>query len=139
MKKVQHILLFEYYFALLFSLFIVVIFETELLLPGTTDSHVSAQYYLLMTMEILTICTIPFSLYLFKLRKVEANLKEKGSEALLRWGSLRMAMIGLPMMANTLLYYLFMSVAFGYMAIILLLSSILIYPSSNRCRIEIGE
>ena len=47
-------------------------------------------------------------------------------------------MIGLPMVANTWLYYQFMNVAFGYMAIIGLLSLCFIYPSHARCNQEVS-
>ena len=42
------------------------------------------------------------------------------------------------MIANTLFYYLFgLNVTFGYMAIILLLCLLLVYPSKRRCMYEV--
>jgi hypothetical protein len=41
------------------------------------------------------------------------------------------------MMVNTWLYYMFMNVAFGYMAIILLLSLMFVYPSKVRCEQDV--
>ena len=64
------------------------------------------------------------------------SLREK---ALLRWGSLRMLMLCVPMVINTLCYYLFMNVAFAYMAIILFICLFLVYPSLDRCYSEIPE
>lgn len=44
----------------------------------------------------------------------------------------RVLLLGIPMFANTLLYYAFMSPRFGYMAIILLLCMLCIYPSIDN-------
>ena len=42
-------------------------------------------------------------------------------------------------MANTLLYYLFVKAAFGYLAIILLLCLLLVVPTRKRCEGEAGR
>ena len=49
-----------------------------------------------------------------------------------------MLMLCLPMVANTLLYYIYMNVAFGYMAIILLLSLCFVLPTMARCEAEMN-
>ena len=51
---------------------------------------------------------------------------------MLRWGTLRLAMLCVPMMLNTWLYYQFVNVAFGYMGIIGLLSLAFVYPTRTR-------
>ena len=43
------------------------------------------------------------------------------------------------MVANTFLYYIYMNVAFGYMAIILLLSLYFVLPTMARCEVEIND
>ena len=83
-----------------------------------------------MAMEILTIAFIPLALKLFKLRAVAKRLRTP--QALLCLGSLRLAMLTVPMVVNTLLYYLFMNVAFGYLAIILLGTLLLCLPVSGE-------
>ncbi len=42
----------------------------------------------------------------------------------------------MPMLVNAVLYYVFMNVAFGYMAIILFLSTLFIFPTQERCEQE---
>ena len=37
------------------------------------------------------------------------------------------------MVVSTILYYLFLNVSFGYLAIILLISMVFVYPSLERC------
>lgn len=137
MKKVQHILLTEYLLCVGISLILVLLYENDLLLPGYAADRTSEQYVFQIVLELLTLAVIPSSLYLFKTKKVEGQLHTLGEKALLRWGSIRMLALGIPLMANTFLYYRFMSVAFGYMAIILFLSMFFVFPSKARCRVEL--
>ena len=87
-------------------------------------------------MELLTIAVIPAALYLFKIRKVKEALKAEPVAAMKKYGVMRLLMLGLPLVANTDLYYMSMNVAFGYMAIILLLVLPFVYPSKARCEEE---
>ena len=48
----------------------------------------------------------------------------------------RLEMLLMPMLVNAVLYYVFMNVAFGYMAIILFLSTLFIFPTQERCEQE---
>ena len=45
-------------------------------------------------------------------------------------------MLGVPLVANTDLYYMSMNTAYGYMAIILLIVMPFVYPSKTRCEEE---
>ena len=48
-------------------------------------------------------------------------------------------MLGVPMVVNTVCYYLYgFNVRFGYLAIILFLASCFIYPSRGKCEKEFG-
>lgn len=118
-------------------LVMVVLFENDVLLPGMYAVDKVMEYYVAIAMELVTICLIPISLRLFKFRKVKSSIKEKSFDGLIYWGSCRMYMLVVPMMLNTLLYYLFMNVAFGYMGIIGLLCMVFIYPSKARCKSEV--
>lgn len=116
------------------SLIIVLLYETELLPTGIWAEEHSVEFVVLSIMELITICLIPLSLRLFKFGRIHSQLTgENNVEALNRWGSIRILMLTIPMMVNTLLYYLFMHTAFGYMAIILLLSLLFVTPSKSRC------
>lgn len=139
MSKVRRILLLELFFSLAFAVVLIFLYEQDFLMPGYASEKNALQYVLQAVMEVLTIGLIPLSLYLFKIKRVAAQLKSQGYQGLLRWGSLRMTMLCLPLIINTVLYYAFMSVAFGYMAIILLLCLYFVYPSKTRCREEIGD
>ena len=120
MKRTQHILFISAVVPLTIVALAVVLFETDLLPCGVLrGQQVDFEFVAAVAMEILTIASIPLALKLFKLRAVAKRLRTP--QALLCLGSLRLAMLTVPMVVNTLLYYLFMNVAFGYLAIILAL------------------
>lgn len=140
MKRTKCILTVELFSSIAVSLAIVTLFETGLLLPGSLTGNTNAEFLTVSCMEIVTICMIPLSLRLFKFTRINKRLKADGHEALTKWGSLRMAMLCVPMMINTLMYYLFgLNVAFGYMGIICLVCLPFIYPSASRCVNEAGR
>jgi hypothetical protein len=89
-------------------------------------------------MILLTLAAIPLGLRLFKFRKVADDLRQRGELALLKWGVLRLSMIGDLLVINTLLYYIFgFEPAFGYLAVICLLSMPFIVPTMSRCEAEV--
>ena len=86
-------------------------------------------------MLFFTLCVIPVALRLFKFRDVARRLATP--QGLLRCGMLRLLMLCVPMLINAVLYYLYMSVAFGYMGIILFLCMAFVVPTKGRCEAEI--
>ncbi|MDD5821070.1 MAG: hypothetical protein PUD23_03290 [Prevotella sp.] len=132
MKSVLNILRLEAGLSVLISLCFVVLYENDVLFVGQWGADRIADYYWAIFMEAATICLIPLSLRLFKWKHVEAAIHSDGDQAMLRWGTLRLAMLCVPMVLNTWLYYQFMNVAFGYMAIIGLLSLAFVYPTRTR-------
>lgn len=118
------------------SLLLVVLFESGLLPEGMLAGRGSSGEFMAVTvMELLTLCVIPLALRLFRFRRVAEALVS--AEALLRWGLARMLMLCVPMVVNTLLYYVYMNVAFGYMGIILLLCLAFVCPTKSRCESEV--
>ena len=90
-------------------------------------------------MELLTIAIIPFALRLFKFRKVNGKLTESETtrwDNLLKYGSVRILLLAIPMIINVVCYYLFTLTAFAYMAIILFLCMFFIYPTVDKCIAE---
>jgi hypothetical protein len=69
-------------------------------------------------------------------QQLSATLQERHEEALLKWGVLRLSMLEVPLILNTICYYLFLNTSFGYMAIILLLCLPFVFPSRERCNSE---
>ncbi len=121
------------------SLIIVLLYESDLLMSGSGAGHAVLEYQVVGAMELITICLIPLALRLFKFKSVRRQVEDSSGKGIKKWGALRIAMIGVPMLINTFLYYQFINVALGYMGIIGLLSLAFIYPSEERCRQEMGE
>ncbi len=137
MKNTQHKLMTAFSALIAITLAIVVLFETELLPCGIMhDGNKSLEFVAVTVMELWTICEIPLSLKLFHIKSIHERIDTP--ERLLHWGLLRMMMLGLPMIINALLYYVFMNVALGYMAIILLLCMFFIVPTKERCESELN-
>lgn len=139
MRKTKNILISEMYACVVISLMTVMLYETETLLPGALADDKNTEFLAVSLMELVTICMIPLSLRLFKFKRISRSLKSRPEQGLKIWGSLRMMMICLPMMVNTLLYYVFMNVAFGYMGIIGLICLLFIYPDTSRCVSETSD
>ena len=133
--SVQRILLIEFLALVVAALAVVVLFETDCLPAGLWVGHSSCEFFCLSLMEPLTVCAIPLALRLFRFKSVSLQL-EGSAEALLKWGSWRINVLGVPLLVNLVLYYLFMRVAFFYLAVILCLCLFFIVPTAERCASE---
>ena len=51
----------------------------------------------------------------------------------------RLLILEVPMVINTLLYYIYMNTTFGYMGIMLLLCLPFVFPTLNRCLAETSQ
>ena len=121
------------------ALIIVLLYETEILLPGALALNNRLCFVVATIMELLTIAIIPFALRLFKFRKVNGKLTESEItrwDNLLKYGSVRILLLAIPMIINVVCYYLFTLTAFAYMAIILFLCMFFIYPTVDKCIAE---
>ena len=121
------------------GLLMVIVFETGFIIPGGWESDKTAEFPVLTVMELLTVAFIPLALYLFRIPMVHRELMGSPETSLRKWGLVRMLMIGVLMVANTLFYYLFMNASFGYLAIICLITMAFVYPSLQRCKQETTE
>lgn len=116
------------------TLLLVVLFECavieEGLLVGRSTTTEFAVTYLL---ELLTIALLPAALRLFKFKRIEDDLRQRHGLALRQWGVLRLSVIELLLVVNTILYYMYLNTSFGYLAIIVVLCMPLVWPSRQRC------
>lgn len=113
------------------------LFESDSIVPGAMAGSVDAEYVSQSIMVLVTLAAIPGALRLFKTPKVMVDLKTCKELALQKWGTTRLCMIGVPFVLNVLMYYLFMRASFGYLAIILLICLIFVYPTKDRCAVEL--
>ena len=140
MKHTQRILMAEMLVGVVMSIALVALFELHVLVSGAWSDNAQAEFVVLSAMELLVLCAIPIALRLFKFGHVHRQLLASPAKGLLKWGTLRMAMLTVPMVLNTLLYYLFfMKAAFGYLAIILLICLGFVVPTMARCKSETGQ
>lgn len=139
MEKAQKLLMIAFCTPIIICALLIVLFESDLLLSGGWAENKSQEFLVLSMMELITICLIPLSLRLFKFGKVKESLAEKKADALLPWGVLRLGLLSVPMILNTQFYYLFMNVAFGYMAIILFLCLFFVVPTMDRCQSDVEK
>lgn len=137
MKRTQTILILEIAAFVITALVLVFLFESTPLLEGTFTDSKTNEFIVVTCMEMITLCTIPLALRLFKFKRINQSLKKGGTQALLKWGSIRIMLLVVPMLLNVIFFYLFGNVAFGYMAIIIFLCLFFIYPTKNRCETEI--
>ena len=104
-------------------------------LAGSSETTL---YIVETVMVLLTLSLIYLMLRLFKFKRIQDDLYERKEEALARWGTLRLMLLGALLIGNTLLYYMFDNEAnFGHMAVITLLVMPFVYPSTKRCEAEV--
>ena len=111
---------------------IAALYELDILPSGMMTGRPQDEFLSTISMELITIVFIPVALRLFKTKDVEKRLEEGNIKAFRKWGLLRILMITVPLVLNTLLYYSFMNTTFGYMALILLICLPFIYPAVRK-------
>ena len=111
---------------------IAALYELDILPSGMMTGRPQDEFLSTISMELITIVFIPVALRLFKTKDVEKRLEEGDIKAFRKWGLVRILMITVPLVLNTLLYYSFMNTTFGYMALILLICLPFIYPASRK-------
>ena len=111
---------------------IAALYELDILPSGMFTGRPQDEFLSTISMELITIVFIPVALRLFKTKDVEKRLEEGNIKAFRKWGLVRILMITVPLVLNTLLYYSFMNTTFGYMALILLICLPFIYPAIRK-------
>ena len=111
---------------------IAALYELDILPSGMMTGRPQDEFLSTISMELITIVFIPVALRLFKTKDVEKRLEEGDIKAFRKWGFVRILMITVPLVLNTLLYYSFMNTTFGYMALILLICLPFIYPAARK-------
>ena len=118
---------------LVLALMTVVLYETETLLPGALTDDKQSEFIITAIMELVSLAGVFLALRLFRFCKIHEALITRKAPELLKWGLLRLALLEVPMLCNTLLYYSYMNTTFGYMAIIQALCLPFVWPTMNRC------
>ena len=139
MKLISKQLMVVYIAQLVLALLFVVFFELDVLPVGIKADDKQSEFLLTALMEIVTLGAVFLGLRLFKFKAIHDDLVRRQEPAMSKWGMLRLLILEVPMVIDTLLYYIYMNTTFGYLAIILLLCLPFVFPSLNRCLAETSE
>ena len=139
MKKVSKQLMAFYIAQIALALVIIVLFETDVLPVGVKADDKQSDFVMVALMEIITLGAAFLGLRLFKFKPIHDDLVNRPETAMWKWGMSRLLILEVPMVINTLLYYIYMNTTFGYMGIMLLLCLPFVFPTLNRCLAETSE
>ena len=128
----QRILQITFYSIVVTAILLVLLFENNVFSTGLYADNKAADFLFTTILEVLTICCIPLALRLIKDKTMKKYDVPRRMQIYRRKVMLRLLLLGCPLLVNTFLYYLFMNVAFGYMAIILFLCLLFIIPTKER-------
>ena len=132
MKKTVNILRTLFIASVGIAVVVAALYELDILPSGVLADRPQDEFLCTIAMELVTIVFIPIALRLFKTKDVERRLDEGDIKTFKTWSIVRILMITVPLLMNTLLYYIFMNTTFGYMALILLICLPFIYPATKK-------
>ena len=136
MKQISKILMIVYMVLVAIALGIIVLYETDTLEAGVWATEEQSKFLFTTLMELGSLAAAFFGLRLFKFDAVHRDLVTRQEPAMMKWGLIRLLILEVPMVADTLLYYIYMYTTFGYLAIILLLCLPFVFPTLSRCLAE---
>ncbi len=142
MEHTRKILLLCFWAVVVDALLLVLFFEVldgllEFGVTGALGGRGQTEFWILTLMELLTPLCMVVALRLVKFSKVSNDLRNRGSQALLQWGIVRLLLLEVPLLLNVLFYYLTLTSSFGYLAIITAICLPFVYPSLDRCLTEV--
>ena len=132
MKKTVNILRTLFIASVGIAVVVAALYELDILPSGVLADRPQDEFLCTIAMELVTIVFIPIALRLFKTKDVDRRLDEGDIKTFKTWSIVRILMITVPLLMNTLLYYIFMNTTFGYMALILLICLPFIYPAPRK-------
>lgn len=139
MKSISRKLTFIYLFLAALTLVVILLYEMDVLETGVMEEEKQSDFILTAVMELVSLGAAFLGLRLFKFKAVHHDLVSHKEPAMQKWGVIRLLILEVPMLIDTLLYYLYMNTTFGYLAIMLLLCLPFVFPSLNRCLAETSE
>ena len=139
MKSISKRLVVIYMSLAAIALAIIILYETDILEAGVMEEQKQLEFILTAMMELISLGAAFMGLRLFKFKTVHNDLVNRQEPAMWKWGVIRLLILGVPMVIDTLLYYIFMNTTFGYLAVMLLLCLPFVFPSVNRCLAETSE
>jgi len=139
MKSISKRLVVIYMSLAAIALAIILLYETDILEAGVMEEQKQSEFILTALMELVSLGAAFMGLRLFKFKAVHQELVSLKESAMWKWGVIRLLILEVPMVVDTLLYYIYMNTTFGYLAVMLLLCLPFVFPSVNRCLAETSE
>ena len=139
MKSISKRLVVIYISLVAIALAIIILYETDILEAGVMEEQKQLEFILTALMELISLGAAFLGLRLFKFKTVHNDLVNRQEPAMWKWGVIRLLILEVPMVIDTLLYYIYMNTTFGYLAVMLLLCLPFVFPSVNRCLAETSE
>ena len=139
MKSISKRLVVIYMSLAAIALAIIILYETDILEAGVMEEQKQLEFILTAMMELISLGAAFMGLRLFKFKTVHNDLVNRQEPAMWKWGVIRLLILEVPMVVDTLLYYIYMNTTFGYLAVMLLLCLPFVFPSVNRCLAETSE
>ena len=137
MNRISKYLTLIYMLLVAVTLVVIILYETDVLESGILAEDKQSEFILTFVMELVSLGAAFLGLRLFKFKTVHDDLVNRQEPAMMKWGTIRLLILEVPMLADTLLYYIYMNTTFGYLAIILLLCLPFVFPSLGRCLGEV--
>ena len=115
MKKTRNLLSCVYAAGIVIIVGLIVLYEYDILASGMLAGAHQSEFLWTTLMELATLGCAFLALRLFKFDRIHRVLNDQKAVALKKWGLLRLMLLFVPLLADTLLYYNYMNPTFGYL------------------------
>ena len=109
MKSISRKLTIIYMSLAALTLVIILLYETDILETGVLEEKKQSEFILTALMELVSLGAAFLGLRLFKFKVVHNDLINRQEPAMMKWGTVRLLILELPMLVDTLLYYIYMN------------------------------
>ncbi|MCR4993948.1 MAG: hypothetical protein K6A32_00990 [Bacteroidales bacterium] len=135
MKTIK-ILRYVYIALLVYAALLAIGFETNVLEAGVLAGDDLITYWLSLASVAHIIVLLPVALRLMKFKRVQRAIAENDT-MYLRWGLVRLLLLGGALLFNTLTYYLLgFYPTCGYLALMALVAFLFVWPSKDNMTYE---
>ena len=112
------------------------IFESDKLPAGATAIDEVQEYTFSMFSVVFTLISVPLALKLMTFKRVRVQV-QKSEQNYRTWAIMRIALLGVPLIYNTLMYYILgFNTTCGYLGLICAVAFFFIWPSDGKMRYE---
>lgn len=138
MKEILQTLKITYWSSLCGSLLFAAIVHFLLLSGDEQVEEMDETLFIFQTVSVMiTLFNVPVSLKLMKFKFVAQRLQARPEESYRTYSLVRIILLSGTLLFNVVCYYLYPMVSFVYLALIVLVAFLFIYPSESRLHSEL--